>query len=123
MAFLHYLARLTEYGLLVNPALDSEARYDSAVARRLESGFLQVLPFGFQGRWWTLRPIRSPAETYDYDSAFRLPGVALSGVGKELLPVVDCEPMDAFLSDFATFLESKGMTLVESDQPRLYERT
>ena len=84
------LNTLQEYGLIVSPIdiPSKEYRLDVGVAMQI---IHQNLP-------WALVPKDSVV--------IRVPGVVLSGVGRELLPIVDVTPNEQFTKDLRYYFVS-----------------
>ena len=87
------LTELTENGL-VRPDYRSGMPYGpihEANAGQMLPANLQ-LPFHYQGRWWALVGTTAKTET----KALRVEGAAFTVAGRELLSVVDLEPLPEF---------------------------
>lgn len=69
------------------------------------------IPFGFENSHWVLEPAPSWATGAEY----RVSGVALTGAGRELFQVVDCQPIPGYREDLKAFFASQEMTMTETD--------
>ncbi len=87
----HELNILNEYGLIISEYHSSHSYYDPIQNKNTQ----RCLPFWYQGRYWGLCPL--PGWKEENRHKFRLWGVALSRTGRELLRVVDLEPVDDIL--------------------------
>ena len=87
----HELNILNEYGLIISEYHSSHSYYDPIQNKNTQRCF----PFWYQGRYWGLCPLPGWKEENRHE--FRLWGVALSQTGRELLRVVDLEPVDDIL--------------------------
>ncbi len=84
-----YLNVLNEYGLIISEYHSSYGYYQSIEYERTQNCY----PFWYQGRCWGLRRLPGWKEK---KAPFKLWGVSLSQAGRELLRVVEQEPMDGF---------------------------
>ena len=98
------LNKLNEYGLII-PDYNSWHDYRLCILNREPI----TLPFRHQDRRWVLTP------KLPHKEEFHLSGVALSGVGCELFPIVDQIPMQQFTGSLKAFFSRKSleMTLIE----------
>ena len=69
---------------------------------------LGTLALKHQERYWKLLP----DSEWNDDSKFFLSGVALSGVGRELLHIVDIEPMPEFTEDLKKFFAEQKLQML-----------
>ena len=69
---------------------------------------LGTLALKHQERYWKLLP----DSEWNDDSEFFLSGVALSGVGRELLHIVDIEPMPEFTEDLKKFFAEQKLQML-----------
>ena len=67
------------------------------------------LPFQHQGKYWIL----SPTPERDNTSEFRLPGVMLSRVGRELFHIVDQDPIPEYTEDLKKFFAKQNLNMIE----------
>lgn len=96
---------LNEYRLIVSD-------YNSWHAYRAygeNENNLQPLLFQHQGKYWDLSPLSDQIEKQD----FRLSGVALSRVGRELFHIVDQDPMPEYTEDLKKFFEKQNLRMIE----------
>jgi hypothetical protein len=95
------LTVLEEYGLIITD-FNSYIDYKHAIAVNGEVG----AAFRFQGTWWALvsKTGAPPAE-------LRIHGVKLSGVGRELLPIVEIEKDEAYAERLVSFFDTLGFDL------------
>lgn len=68
-----------------------------------------LLPFQHQGKYWIL----SPTPERDNTPEFRLSGVMLSRVGRELFHIVDQDPMPEYTEDLKKYLAGQKLRMVE----------
>ena len=73
----------------------------------------KLLPFQHQGKYWIL----SPTPERDNTPEFRLSGVMLSRVGRELLSIVDQEPMPEYTEDLKKFFAEQNLSMIEVNSP------
>lgn len=66
-------------------------------------------PFQHQGKYWIL----SPTPERDNTPEFRLSGVMLSRVGRELFHIVDQDPMPEYTEDLKKFFEEQNLKMIE----------
>ena len=98
------LVALEEYGLIISD-FHSWKDYRTSIVD-LRSAFL--LPIKYQCRQWKL--VRS---TENKQSEFRIHGVALSMVGRELFSVVDQVENSTYTRNLNQFFEKKNMKMVQ----------
>ena len=72
-----------------------------------------LLPFQYQGKYWIL--LSTPER--DNNPEFRLSGVMLSRVGRELFSIVDQDPMDQYTEDLKKFFAKQKLQMVEFPSP------
>ena len=78
---------------------------------RIEGGKKTVpVPFRFLGQFWGLEVIDDSREEPGAD--FKIAGVALTQVGRELSTIVEIEPMDQFAEDFKSALRERNLRLM-----------
>ena len=109
------LNMLNEHGLIIS---DYNSWFDYRMCIDIHPsepklGTSIVIPFTFQGRYWTLLPTNQR----DHDKEFRLSGVALTLSGRELSSVVDLEPMEEYAQALVKFFQKKKMQMTEVDSP------
>ena len=68
------------------------------------------LPFQHQGKSWALLPLPD----WDHKSEFRLSGVMLSRVGRELFCIVDQDPMPEYTEDLKAFFAKQKLQMIET---------
>ena len=81
---------------------------------RQEQLVLRV-PFKFQNRYWILEPT-SPREI---GTEYRISGVALTKVGRELSRVVECQPIPEYTEKLETYFSAQGFHMFEVGDPGL----
>lgn len=91
------LNTLSEYGLII-----------SSYSTNLPYG---KHPFRYQGEHWVFAS--KAEEGTDTVEAFRLSGVPLTQSGRELLNVVDLEPMEEYTQDLMKFIESRNLKMIK----------
>ena len=72
-----------------------------------------LLPFQYQGKYWILLP--TPER--DNNPEFRLSGVMLSQVGRELLNIVNQDPMNQYTEDLKKFFAGHKLQMAEVPNP------
>lgn len=70
-------------------------------------------PFQHQGKSWIL----SPTPERDNTPEFRLSGVMLSRIGRELFPIVDQDPMPEYTEDLKKFFAKQNLNMIEVNRP------
>ena len=103
--FFNRLNILNEYGLII-PEYNSRVDYQVSIA---DEDYRVIAPFQHQGRYWALLP--SPER--EKSEEFRVSGVALSRVGRELFYVVDQDPMEQYTEDLKEFFMEQNLQMVE----------
>ena len=68
-----------------------------------------ALPFRHQGKYWILLP--SPER--ENKQVFKLSGVVLSRVGRELFHIVDQDPIPEYTEDLKKYLANQKLQMVE----------
>ena len=68
-----------------------------------------LLPFRHQGKYWILLP----TSERDNNPEFKLSGVMLSRVGRELFHIVDQDPMPEYTEDLKKFFAGQKLQMVE----------
>ena len=96
---------LHEYGLIIS---DYNSRYDYRVCIVNEVP-PATLPFRYQERHWVLLP----TPEWKKGGNFRVSGVQLSRVGRELFPLVDQEPVKKYTEDLETFFAGQNLIMTE----------
>lgn len=96
---------LNEYGLIIS---DYNSWYDCNSSIAGEQSFV-TLPFQYQEKYWIL--LSSPEK--EKSEEFRLSGVALSRVGRELFRIVDQDPMQEYTEDLKKFFMGQKLQMVE----------
>lgn len=96
------LTQLEEYGLIISD-FNSWRDYAPAIVHNQKV----PLPFCYGGRAHGLLP-RENAKA----SQLRVNGVALSKVGRELLQIVDINPVPAYTAALSNFFEKRGFEMV-----------
>ena len=102
---------LNEYGLII---ADYNSYYDyrMCIMKNRSLG----LPLTHQGGLWGLavpEPVEGDASPANKE--LRITGVALSQVGKELLPIVDIDPAETYTDALAKFFTTQKLTLTRID--------
>ena len=97
---------LNEYDLIIS---DYNSWYDCNMSILNENN-LVLLPFQYQGKHWFLLPLPER----DNKPEFRVSGVALSRVGRELFRIVDPDPMPKYTEDLQKFFAGRQLQMVES---------
>ena len=69
------------------------------------------IPFGFENRYWVLEPT-TPRKT---GAKYKVSGVALTKAGRELLRVVECQPVPGYSQELEAFFTSQKMVMNEMD--------
>ena len=106
----HNLNILNEHGLIISEYHSSHT-YNWSILEEMNP---HPVPFWYQGRYWALYPL----EGWDEDQEqFRLWGIALSQVGRELFYLVDQDPDPRFTEDLKKFFVKQNLRMVEVDNP------
>jgi hypothetical protein len=100
------LTILQEYGLIASPFETPDKDYRMAVGHVGEVA-VQLI---HQNLPWALVPKVPSAES----QVIRVPGVALSGAGRELLPIVDTTPNEQFTKDLRNYFEVQGIVMTQT---------
>lgn len=72
-----------------------------------------LLPFQHQGKYWILLPTPERGNT----SEFKLSGVALSRVGRELSRIIDQDPMSEYTEDLKKYFAGQKLRMIEVSNP------
>ena len=99
------LNTLNEYGLVISE-YNSGVDYQVSI---VDKNHRVLAPFLHQGQYWALQ---STLER-KHDEEFRIWGVALSQVGRELFHIVDQDPMPEYTEDLKKFFTSQKLQMVE----------
>ena len=106
---------LNEYGLIIS---DYNSWYDCnmCVVNKVKP---VLLPFQYQERYWILLPSSEQGNK----SEFRLSGVALSRVGRELFRIVNQDPMPEYTEALKKYFAGQNLQMVESpiSDPMIFE--
>ena len=98
---------LNEYGLVI---ADYNSYYDYRMTV-VKNGSV-VMPMHYQSQKWALIPDQPETDQSPvYSKELRLNGVALSRVGRELLPIVDIDPVDLYTKALEDFFKTQKFTL------------
>lgn len=103
------LNTLNEYDLIIAD-YNSWHGYKACI---LNSGIPITLPFQYQGKHWFL----VPSQDRDNNPEFKLAGVVLSHVGRELFHIVDQDPMPEYTEDLKKFFAAQKLHMVEAPGP------
>ena len=105
---------LNEHGLIIS---DYKSRYDIRTCintfgtNEKQEKLIVRIPFKFEGRYWVLEPT-TPWKT---GVEYRVSGVALTKAGRELLRVVECQPVHGYSQELKAFFTSQKMVMTEVD--------
>ena len=99
------LNTLNEYGLIISD-YDTWLTYDGTIEYQGDPAPLQ---FYHQGSAWVLLPLPER----DNNTEFRLSGVVLSEVGRELFHIVDQYPMPEYTEDLKKYFADQKLQMVE----------
>ena len=99
---------LNEHGLIISD-YNSWCDLRMCLGAGMFESKLVRFPFNFQGRYWVLES----SNQRDKDQEFRLSGVALTRSGRELLEIVDLEPMNEYTQDLMKFFEAEKLRMTE----------
>ena len=110
---------LNEHGLIISD-YNSWSDYQPCIGRNVqisEGSRLQIqLPFTYQGKAWLLTPTSEKSQT----SEWKLHGVSLTGVGVELMKIVDIVSMDDYTQKLTAFFLRNQLKMTETfDGPRV----
>jgi len=100
---------LQEYGLIISH-YNSHVGYEMCVAAKNKS---IALGFSYQNSDWGLVPIEDRAE----GATLRIHGVALSQAGRELLKIVEVEPIDNYSNDLRSYFEKQKLRMTPISGP------
>ena len=107
------LNKLHEYSLIISD-YNSYFPYQMSIVDEKNT---VAMPFCHQGRHWVLK---SSTERTAGDE-FRINGVGLSNVGKELFHIVEQIPMPQYTQDLKVFFEKQDLQMVEVSIERVGE--
>lgn len=96
---------LNEYGLIIS---DYNSYNDYKIAI-INTNSQVGLPFRLQGQYWFLKP--SPERTESNE--FRVNGVALSNVGRELFHIIDYTPIPQYTQDLKEYFNKEQLEMVK----------
>ena len=96
---------LSEHGLIIQE-YNSRAEYNLCIVNENPDG---ALPFRHQGLYWILSPLPERQKGKE----FRVSGVELSLVGRELFPIVDPDPMEGYTKDLKKFFAGRNLEMRE----------
>ena len=96
---------LNEYRLIIS---DYNSRYDYNLCIMNQNNPV-LLPFQYQEKYWILLP--TPER--DNNPEFRLEGVMLSRVGRELFSIVDQEPIPDYTEDLKKYFAGQNLHMLE----------
>ena len=105
---------LNEHGLII---ADYKSWYDmkmciSTLGTNEKQEVIVVrIPFIFEDRYWVLEPT-GPRKT---GTEYRVPGVALTKAGRELLRAVECQPIPGYRPELEAFFASQKLAMTETD--------
>ena len=105
---------LNEYGLIIP---DYRSSYDIRVCIKTfgtnegQEKLIVRIPFEFENRYWVLEPT-TPWKT---GTEYRVSGVALTKAGRELLRVVECQPIPGYHQELKAFFTSQEVAMTEMD--------
>ena len=68
------------------------------------------IPFTYQGKSWLLVPVSGRS----HGSEMKLHGVSLTGVGVELMKIVDMVTMDDYSQKLTAFFQQKKLRMTET---------
>ena len=98
------LNTLNEYGLIISD-YNSGVDYQVSI---MDKDYRVLAPFQHQGQYWVLLP--SPDR--EYSEEFRIWGVALSQVGRELFQIVDQDPTPEYTADLKEYFSEQKLQMV-----------
>ena len=103
---------LNEYGLIISD-YNSWQDYQICIGQTVQSSgnvrHTIRMPFSHQRRSWILIPDSGRTQ----NSEFRLNGVALTHSGRELIKIVDFEPVEQYTHDLMQFFRNKRLRMTE----------
>ncbi len=108
---------LCEYGLIISD-YDSWYPYSNCSKIPTTVDIAARIPFQFRDRHWVLSPIRGRT----YADEFKVTGVALTRVGRELSRVVTSTTNDAYGQAFEAFIDKSNFAMIEvaSSDPHIF---
>ena len=106
---------LNEYGLIIS---DYNSYHDYQVSIVNKNNQVP-LPFQHQGRYWALKPTIERAG----GNEFRVNGVGLSNVGRELFHIIDQVPVPQYTQDLKEFFEKQNLQMLEVPAPVFVRHT
>lgn len=86
---------LVEYGLIVSRQEIWYPQYNSSIEKENSQN---CIPFWYQGKYWGLRRLSG---WEDKNASMQIRGIPLSQTGRELLDLVEQEPMDSITESFS----------------------
>jgi len=98
---------LHEYGLIISD-YNSWRDYIWCIVNEQKK---IILPFRHQGKYWALRP--TPERKVGEE--LKLSGISLSSSGKELLQIIDIDPMEEYTEALRSFFENNKLQMVETN--------
>ena len=99
------LNRLNEYGLIIS---DYNSYQDYKISIMDKNNKLGI-PFRHQGQHWALKPSPERPERNE----FRVNGVALSNVGRELFHIIDEIPMPQYAQDLKEHFNKQQLKMIK----------
>lgn len=96
---------LNEYGLIIS-TYNSNVDYQVSIT---DENHQVLAPFQHQGRFWALQSVSKR----EIDEEFRISGVLLTHIGRELFQIVDQDPMPEYTEDLKKFFASQKLQMVE----------
>ena len=103
---------LNEHGLII---ADYKSWFDLSMCigipttnEKNENVIVRV-PFGFQNRYWILKR----ASHRKTSAKYKVSGVAMTKAGRELLKVVECQPVPSYGQELEKFFTSQGLIMTE----------
>ena len=106
---------LNEYGLIISD-YSSYSDYQTSIVNKNNQA---PLPFQHQGRYWALKPTIERAE----GNEFKVNGVGLSNVGRELSHIIDQVPAPQYTQDLKEFFEKQNLQMLEVPAPVFVRHT
>ena len=101
---------LNEYDLIISD-YNSWRDYNICIVKQNDP---MLFSFQHQGKHWVLPPL--PDRNIN-SKEFRISGVALSHVGRELLPIVDIDPMPEYTEDLKKYFAEQKLQMLEVPTP------
>ena len=98
------LNTLNEYGLIISD-YNSGVDYQVSI---MDKDHQVLAPFRHQGQYWALLP--SPER--EHSEEFRIWGIALSRVGRELFHIVDQDPTSEYTEDLKEYFAEQKLQMV-----------